>query len=86
MMRMLKAIINSYEVPVEEYSVIDRYKATSDEDADRITEYDKPTRKERESDLTYLVEEIMLEQQSILDAMQTPIDAAKSFFAKFRKS
>lgn len=86
MMRMLKAIINSYEVPVEEYSVIDRYKATNDEDADRITELDKPNRKERESDLTYLVEEIMVEQQSIVDAMKTPINAAKSFFASFRKS
>lgn len=85
MMRMLKAIINSYEVPVEEYSTIDRYKAVSDEDADRITEFDKITRKERESDLTFIVEDIMLEQKSIMDAMKTPIKAVSSFFTKFRK-
>jgi hypothetical protein len=86
MMRMLKAIINSYDVPTEEYTTIDKYKAIADDDADRITDIDSPTRKERESDLTYIVEEIMLEQQPILDAMKTPIQAMGSFFSKFRKS
>ena len=86
MMRMLKAIINSYDVPTEEYTTIDKYKASADDDADRITDIDSPTRKERESDLTYIVEEIMLEQQTILDAMKTPIQAMGSFFSKFRKS
>lgn len=86
MMQMLKAIITSYDVPTEEYTAIDKYKASADDDADRITEIDVPTRKERESDLTYIVEEIMLEQQTILDAMKTPIQAMGSFFSKFRKN
>ena len=56
MKAIIKDIINAYEVPVEEYNAIDRYRADGDDDLDRITEHDKSTRKERESDLTHVVE------------------------------
>jgi hypothetical protein len=82
MKNIIKTIINTYEVPVEEYSVINNYKAINNDDLDRITEIDKSTRKDKESDLIYLIEDILKEKLSKLDSAKATIETISSFFTR----
>lgn len=80
MKNALRTIVNAYEVPTEEYNTVDRYKAETDDDVDRITENDNPNRKDRESDLIHLVEELMLEKFNVLSTVVNKLSALKDFF------
>jgi len=82
MKSIIRNIINTYEVPVSEYSVVDNYRAHSDGEAERITEHDHSTRKERESDLTHLVEDIIREKIGIMERLEAPIQAIENFFRR----
>lgn len=61
MKTVLKTIINTYEIPVEEYVVENNYIAHEDQDVDRITEKDKSEKKDDESDLYNIYETIFVE-------------------------
>lgn len=67
MKNTIRTIVNSYDIPVEEYNAIDRYLAVEDNDLDRITERDNPNRRDQESGLVHTVEDIMLERFNLLD-------------------
>jgi hypothetical protein len=82
MKKAIHTIINTYGIPAEEYNTIDRYLAEPDDDADRITKHDKPNRKDKETDLTHVLEEVMVEKFNILAAMKNPLDVIKGFFLK----
>jgi superfamily II DNA or RNA helicase len=58
----IRAIIRTYEVPTEEYNVMDRFLANPDDDKGRITPIDTPNRSQRESSLTHLLEDVMIEE------------------------
>lgn len=58
----IRTIINTYEVPIEEYNTINRFLSDPNDDQKRITVVDNPNRNQRESSLTHLIEEVMLER------------------------
>ena len=64
--KMMKDIIvkifNEYEIPVEEFSKIDHYVTEIDEDGCRITDRDRSTRRDKTCELTYLIEDIIIEK------------------------
>ena len=70
----IRTIINTYEVPTEEYNAIDRFLANPDDDQKRITPVDNPNRSQRESSLTHLIEEVMIEEFNILSVSRNPLD------------
>ena len=57
MRNTISTIVNSYEIPVEEYNTQDKYIAVDDADNDRITERDQSRRRDNETDLVHIVEE-----------------------------
>lgn len=74
MKNTLKTIVNSYEVPIEEYNSTDRYLAVNDESVERITEQDQSTRADRETGLTHIILNILDEKFNLGDIKQTTID------------
>jgi hypothetical protein len=86
MKNTIRTIVNSYEVPVEEYNAIDRYLAISDDDADRITEHDRVNRRDAETGLTHTIEEVMTERFNFIEAVKNPLDAMKLWLASGKKS
>lgn len=72
-------IINSYGVPVEEYSVIDHYKADLLLDNKRITEVDQPRRKDKESNLIHIIEGVLLDK-AWRDDNKSPLELIDEFF------
>jgi hypothetical protein len=59
MRNTLTTIVNSYEIPVEEYNAKDRYLAHDDSDNDRVTDRDRSSRRDAETGLVHIVEDIM---------------------------
>lgn len=59
MRNTLTTIVNSYEIPVEEYNATDKYMAISDSDNGRITERDSSLRRDNETGLVHIIEDIM---------------------------
>jgi superfamily II DNA or RNA helicase len=76
MKSVLKTIINTYEIPIEEYVVENNYVAVSDEDVDRITDRDKSDKKDEETDLYNIYETIFVEH--IREWHQTPFWVSQS--------
>lgn len=58
---VVRSIVNSYEIPLEEYIVDDQYSCLSDDDLDRITTRDSSTKKDEESDLYSVYENVYIE-------------------------
>lgn len=79
MKNTIRTIVNSYDIPVEEYNAIDRYLAIEDESLSRITKIDVPNRKDRESGLVHTVEEVMIEKFNIIKMVQNPLDLLKTW-------
>jgi len=82
MKKAIHTIINTYAIPSEEYNTIDKYLADVDDDADRITAHDTPNRKDKETDLTHLIEEVMIEKFSILSTIKNPLQVIKNLFGR----
>lgn len=61
MKSVLKTIINTYNIPVEEYVVESNYIANEDQHADRITEKDRANSNDKQSDLYSIYETIFVE-------------------------
>lgn len=57
----IKTIINSYEIPKEEFTAIDRYMANKEETLGRITDIDQSTRADKKCDLTHTIEDVLLD-------------------------
>lgn len=74
MKNTIRTIVNSYEVPVEEYNAIDRYIAIEDENLSRITDRDTPNRRDRESGLVHIVEDVMMEKFNIIKMIPNPLE------------
>ena len=74
MKNTIRTIVNSYDVPVEEYNAIDRYIAIEDADLSRITERDVPNRRDRESGLVHIVEDVMMEKFNIIKMIPNPLE------------
>ena len=74
MKNTIRTIVNSYDVPVEEYNAIDRYIAIEDADLSRITERDVPNRRDRESGLVHTVEDVMMEKFNIIKMIPNPLE------------
>lgn len=79
MKNTLKNIINSYEIPVEEYTILDRFKAIKEGSVGRITERDK-CGKDKETDLVYVIEDIINEKVSEMNSIDIPIQSLGSYF------
>lgn len=78
MRNTIKTIVNSYEVPVEEYNSQDKYIAVDDADTDRITHRDQSRRRDNESELVHIIEDIMNNRFSINDMRETFKDSINS--------
>lgn len=76
-----KNIINTYDIPVEEYSKPDLYTAYSDVSLNRITQRDSDD-SARETDLTYIIEDILQEK---VDEFLLGKDVVKRLGAYFSK-
>ena len=72
MKNTIRTIVNSYDVPVEEYNAIDRYIAIEDEETSRITARDIPNRRDRESGLVHTEEDVMMEKFNIIKMIPNP--------------
>lgn len=81
MKNALRVIVNTYAIPTEEYNTIDKFLAESNDDADRITKHDEPNRKDKITDLTHLIEELMLSKFSLTATNDDPLDLLKTFFS-----
>lgn len=76
MKNTIKDIVNTYDIPVEEYTAIDRYLAETDSDVPRITPRDSSNRrKDKETTLIHTVEDVMSERFSMFHAALSPIVA-----------
>jgi len=78
MRNTITTIVNSYEVPVEEYNAQDKYIAIDDADTNRITPIDQTRRRDNESELVHIIEEIMNDRFSINDMRETFKDSINS--------
>lgn len=74
MKNTIRIIVNSYDIPVEEYNAIDRYIAVEDSDLSRITARDVPNRRDRETGLVHTVEDVMMEKFNILNSIPNPLE------------
>ncbi len=67
MKNTIRTIVNSYDIPVEEYNAIDRYLSVEEDTLSSITEKDTSKRKDLESGLIHTVEEVMIEKFNLLN-------------------
>jgi superfamily II DNA or RNA helicase len=79
MRNTVQTIVNSYEIPVEEYNAQDKYLAVSDAENDRITERDQSRRRDNESELVHIIEDILDTRFSMKDVKETLKDNVHSF-------
>jgi hypothetical protein len=61
MRAVIKTLINTYEIPVDQYTHMERFKAKSTIVLPPITQPDTTSRRDKESNLTYLIEDILVE-------------------------
>jgi superfamily II DNA or RNA helicase len=83
MRNTITTIVNSYEIPVEEYNAQDKYIAVDDSDNDRITERDRSTRRDNETGLVHIIEDIMDTRFSINDIKEKAKDTINTFSNSF---
>ena len=72
-------IVNTYEIPQEEYNAIDRYIAVEDPDLSRITERDTNNRRDRESGLLHTVETIFDDKFHVFAEIKEMVKKSGSF-------
>jgi superfamily II DNA or RNA helicase len=82
MKNTIRTIVNSYDIPVEEYNAIDRYIAIEDADLSRITARDVPNRRDSESGLIHTVEDVMMEKFNIIKMIPNPLELLTAWLAK----
>ncbi len=83
MRNTISTIVNSYEIPVEEYNAQDKYIAVDDADNDRITDRDQARRRDNETDLVHIVEDIMDTRFSLGDVKEKVKDKIDTFSNSF---
>jgi len=83
MRNTITTIVNSYEIPVEEYNAQNKYIAVDDSDNDRITERDRSTRRDNETGLVHIIEDIMDTRFSITDIKEKAKDTINTFTNSF---
>ena len=82
MKNTIKVIINAYEVPEEEYSVIDKYSSVKDEKLNRITDPDSKKALDKHSELSHIIKDILTEKFHKFTEIGNPLDALKNYFMK----
>lgn len=83
MRNTISTIVNSYEIPVEEYNTQDKYLAVDDAENDRITERDHARRRDNETDLIHIIEDIMDTRFSLGDMKEKVKDEINTFSNSF---
>ena len=64
---VIKTVVNTYEIPQEEYNTGDRYLAVEDPELDRITDRDNSRRRDKETGLQHIVENIFEDKFNIFE-------------------
>jgi hypothetical protein len=81
MKEAIRQIVRSYEVPVEQYCIgEDGFIASPDDDLNKITLPDTRKKRDQESELTHIVEEVMIEK--FMTTIPDPLMAIKKTFLR----